>query len=100
MNLKQIEYLASVVKNGSFSLAAKECCVTVQAISKAMADLERELGEMHIPWLSIVFPGSVARPIAAKDMLPIPICLVSMKSGKSKTYLELERLLKTGVKLF
>lgn len=55
---------------------------------------------VHIPWLSIVSPGSVARPIAAKDMLPIPICLVSMRSRKSKIYLALERLLKTGVKLF
>lgn len=45
MNLKQIEYMVSVVKNGSFSLAAKECFVTVQAVSKAIADLERELGE-------------------------------------------------------
>ena len=44
MNLKQIEYLVAVVKNGSFSLAAKECYVTVQAVSKAIADLERELG--------------------------------------------------------
>ncbi len=43
MNLKQIEYLVAVVKNGSFSLAAKECYVTVQAVSKAIADLEREL---------------------------------------------------------
>ncbi len=44
MNLKQIEYLVAVVNNGSFSLAAKECYVTVQAVSKAIADLERELG--------------------------------------------------------
>lgn len=44
VNLKQIEYLVAVVKNGSFSLAAKECYVTVQAVSKAIADLERELG--------------------------------------------------------
>lgn len=45
MNLKQIEYLVAVVRNGSFSLAAKECYVTVQAVSKAIADLEREVGE-------------------------------------------------------
>ncbi len=45
MNLKQVEYLVSVVNNGSFSLAAKECYVTVQAVSKAIADLEHELGE-------------------------------------------------------
>lgn len=54
---------------------------------------------MHVPSVSIVFPGTVARPIAAKDMQPIPICLVSLKT-KNKTYLTLERMLKTSMKFF
>lgn len=45
MNIKQIIYLSKVVEHGSLSSAAKELYVTVQAISKAIADLERELGQ-------------------------------------------------------
>ncbi len=44
LNIKQIRYFASVVELGSLSAAAKERFVTVQAVSKAIADLERELG--------------------------------------------------------
>lgn len=43
MNIKQIRYFASVYALGSLSAAAKEQYVTVQAVSKAIADLEREL---------------------------------------------------------
>ncbi len=43
MNIKQIRYFASVYACGSLSAAAKEQYVTVQAVSKAIADLEREL---------------------------------------------------------
>lgn len=44
LNIKQLRYLSAVVRHGSLSAAAKEQYVTVQAISKAIGDLERELG--------------------------------------------------------
>ncbi|MEG0989468.1 LysR family transcriptional regulator [Gordonibacter sp.] len=44
MNIKQLTYVAAVVQNGSLSAAAKNLYVTVQAVSKAISDLERELG--------------------------------------------------------
>lgn len=43
MNIKQIRYFIAVVELGSLSSAAKSQCVTVQAVSKAVADLEREV---------------------------------------------------------
>lgn len=43
MNIKQIRYFVSVFDHGSLSAAAKDQYVTVQAVSKAIADLEREL---------------------------------------------------------
>ena len=43
MNIKQIRYFVAVFRDGSLSAAAKEQYVTVQAVSKAIADLEREL---------------------------------------------------------
>ena len=45
LNIKQIRYFAAVVEHGSLSAAAKGQYVTVQAVSKAIADLERELGQ-------------------------------------------------------
>ena len=43
MNIKQIRYFVAVFRDGSLSAAAKDQYVTVQAVSKAIADLEREL---------------------------------------------------------
>lgn len=43
LNIKQIQYFAAVVEHGSLSAAAKSRRVTVQAISKSMADLESEV---------------------------------------------------------
>ncbi len=43
MNIKQIRYFVAVFQDGSLSAAAKKQYVTVQAVSKAIADLEREL---------------------------------------------------------
>ena len=43
LNIKQIRYFVAVFRDGSLSAAAKEQYVTVQAVSKAIADLEREL---------------------------------------------------------
>lgn len=45
MNINQIKYFVSVVEQQSFSLAAQSQCVTVQAVSKAIGDLERDFGE-------------------------------------------------------
>lgn len=44
MNIGQIRYFVSVYEEGSFSRGAKKLFVTVQAASKAIADLEREIG--------------------------------------------------------
>lgn len=44
MNIKQIRYFAAVVEYGSLSAAAKSQHITVQAISKSIADLESEVG--------------------------------------------------------
>lgn len=43
VNIKQIKYFVSVADQGSFSSAAREQYISVQAISKAMADLEKGL---------------------------------------------------------
>ena len=45
MNINQIRYFETVLKEGSFSAAARAQYVTVQAVSKSIADLERELGQ-------------------------------------------------------
>ena len=45
MNINQIKYFVSVFEQQSFSLAAQKQCVTVQAVSKAIGDLERDFGE-------------------------------------------------------
>ena len=44
MDIRQIRYFVSAVKGGSLSAAAKEQFVTVQAVSKALSELEREIG--------------------------------------------------------
>lgn len=44
MNYKQVIYVTTTVECGSLSGAAKKLYVTVQAVSKAVADLEKELG--------------------------------------------------------
>lgn len=44
LNIKQLTYVAAVVESGSLSAAAKKLYVTVQTISKAISDLENELG--------------------------------------------------------
>lgn len=46
MNIKQIEYVAEAVRLNSFSAAAKNLGVTVQAVSKAISELEDELDRM------------------------------------------------------
>lgn len=45
MNIGQIKYFVAAYEEGSFSAAARRQFVTVQAVSKAVADLEHELGQ-------------------------------------------------------
>lgn len=45
MNLNQIKFFVSAYETGSFSATAKEFSVTTQAVSKAIGECERELGE-------------------------------------------------------
>ena len=45
MNIKQVRYVCAIVDLGSFSAAAAREGVSVQAVSKAMAELEGSLGE-------------------------------------------------------
>lgn len=45
MNIQQLRYFCAVMRTGSFSGAARSEDVTVQAVSKAIAELESELGE-------------------------------------------------------
>lgn len=44
MNIKQVRYVCAIVDLGSFSAAAARESVSVQAVSKAMAELEGTLG--------------------------------------------------------
>ena len=44
MNLSQLEYLDVAARQGSFTDAARELCVTQQAVSLGISALERELG--------------------------------------------------------
>lgn len=44
MNINQVKYFAAAVERGSFSDAARELAVTTQAVSKSIAELEREVG--------------------------------------------------------
>lgn len=45
MNIKQVRYFLSVAKLGSLSAAAREHNISVQAVSKAMFDLEKNMPE-------------------------------------------------------
>lgn len=45
MNIKQINYFITAADHGSLSSAAREHGISVQAMSKAMTDLENEFGE-------------------------------------------------------
>ena len=44
MNIRQLQYFCAVVRTGSFSRAAHEVGVSVQAVSKSIVELESELG--------------------------------------------------------
>ncbi|WP_139651339.1 LysR family transcriptional regulator [Raoultibacter phocaeensis] len=44
VTIRQIEYFVAAVECGSFTAAAEEKDITVQGLSQAVADLEREIG--------------------------------------------------------
>ena len=44
MTLKELEYFVSVARHQSYTLAAKECFITQPALSRAISELEAELG--------------------------------------------------------
>ena len=44
MNIRQLQFFYRAACAGNFSAAARECGVTVQAVSKSMHELEEELG--------------------------------------------------------
>ncbi|WP_270297518.1 LysR family transcriptional regulator [Eggerthella sinensis] len=67
MNIKQIRYFVAVFRDGSLSAAAKEQYVTVQAVSKAIADLERELkNELFVRESRGVHPTPFGKAFYAK----------------------------------
>lgn len=45
MNIRQLQFFYQAVRTGTFSAAAREEGVTVQAVSKSIHELEEELGE-------------------------------------------------------
>ncbi len=46
LTIKQVEYFVAAVECGSLTAAAEEKDITVQGISQAVADLEREIGTL------------------------------------------------------
>ena len=44
MTLKELEYFVSIARHQSYTLAAKECFITQPALSRAISELEAELG--------------------------------------------------------
>lgn len=72
MNIKQIRYFVSVYRGASLSFAAKEQGVTVQAVSKAIANLEQELqGELFVRESRGVRPTPLGKRFFAKAELAL-----------------------------
>ncbi len=67
MNIKQVRYVCAIMDLGSFSAAAAREGVSVQAVSKAMAELESSLGEPLFERRSAgVSPTPLGRAFAAR----------------------------------
>lgn len=67
MNIKQVRYVCAIVDLGSFSAAAAREGVSVQAVSKAMAELEATLGQPLFERRSAgVTPTSLGRAFATR----------------------------------
>ncbi|WP_455139198.1 LysR family transcriptional regulator [Thermophilibacter sp.] len=88
MNVKQLRYVCSIVELGSFSAAAASQGVSVQAVSKSMAELESKLGAPLFERLS----GGVR---------PTPFCRAL--AGRARRVLDewddLERFARSGVRV-
>ena len=120
VNVNQIRYFVSVAQEGSLSQAARLHGVTAQAISKSINELERDVKEplffrehsgvgaagafyfknayalmASIPALGEMLPFSTTVPLAEKDRIPIPLCLILPKGRSSQAARKLERLLKS-----
>lgn len=60
MNINQVKYFAAAVELGSFSDTARKFSVTTQAVSKSIAELEREVGrELLVRDKSGVYPNQL-----------------------------------------
>lgn len=60
LNINQVKYFSAAVELGSFSDAARKFSVTTQAISKSIAELEREIGhDLLIRDKSGVYPNQL-----------------------------------------
>lgn len=67
MNIKQVRYVCAIVELGSFSAAAAREGVSVQAVSKAMAELESALDGSLFERRSVgVTPTPLGRAFAAR----------------------------------
>lgn len=67
MNIKQLKYVCAIIDSGSFSSAAATEGVSVQAVSKAMAELENKLGTPLFERMSAgVKPTSFGRAFAVR----------------------------------
>lgn len=67
VNVKQLKYVCAIVDRGSFSSAAAQEGVSVQAVSKAMAELEEKVGEPLFERMSSgVRPTPFCRALAAR----------------------------------
>lgn len=68
MNIKQLRYVTSIVATGSFSAAANREGVSVQAVSKAISELESECGKSLFERESSgVHPTAFGRAFAARS---------------------------------
>lgn len=66
MNLSQLEYLDATCRCGSLTEAAREACVTQQAVSSGLAALERELGVCLLDRT----PSGVRATPGGRELLP------------------------------
>ena len=64
MNISQLRYFVSAVDEGSYTRAAERQCVTTQAISRAVRELESEFGV-----LLMGKDGRAVKPTAIGDLL-------------------------------
>lgn len=87
MNLRELSLFVRVYEAGSFATVAQEAYLTRQAVSKAVAQLEAELGQLFLRESRGVRPTALARDIypMARNMLQehsaIIACSERFKAG-------------------